>query len=99
MNYDDGYVNNVSVDRTEVSEKAVNNLQQQDDVNFPFHYTYGIIECIEAMEAMLTPEEFRGYLKGCAFKYLWRERQKGNAKKDINKAKWYINKLEQHTNE
>ena len=31
---------------------------KSDMVNEPSHYKTGKIECIEAMEAMLTPEEF-----------------------------------------
>ena len=48
-----------------------------DPVNCTAHHTSGSIECIEAIEAQLTREEYRGYLKGCAAKYVWRERQKG----------------------
>lgn len=38
-----------------------------DNVNHPAHYTDGGIECIDALRATLTPEEFRGYCKGNAF--------------------------------
>jgi hypothetical protein len=37
---------------------------KEDVVNHPSHYTDGGIECIEAIEAALTNEEFRGYCKG-----------------------------------
>jgi hypothetical protein len=33
-----------------------------DNVNHPSHYTDGNIECIEAIEAQLSKEEYRGYL-------------------------------------
>ena len=33
-------------------------------VNNPPHYNRGKVECIEAIEAMLTKEEFIGYLRG-----------------------------------
>ena len=29
-----------------------------DEVNHPVHYTAGTIECIQAIEAALTPEEW-----------------------------------------
>ena len=45
-----------------------------DAVNNPSHYNSGGIECIAAIQAALTPEEFRGYLKGNILKYTWRER-------------------------
>lgn len=63
-----------------------------DPVNHPEHYTKGGIECIDAIEAMLTPEEFEGMLKGNALKYIWRERHKaGN--ESIQKAIWYLTRL------
>ena len=48
-----------------------------DNVRSPPHYTKGAIECIEAIQSALTEEEFRGYCKGNAMKYIWRERHKG----------------------
>jgi len=64
-----------------------------DMVNHPPHYTAGGgIECIEAIEAQQTLEEFRGYLKGCITKYLWRERYKGGIE-SLEKAKWYLERL------
>ena len=35
-----------------------------DLVNKPEHYNQGSIECIDAIEAMLSKEEFIGYLRG-----------------------------------
>jgi hypothetical protein len=63
-----------------------------DPVNHPDHYRQGEIECIDAIEAALTPEEFRGYCKGNALKYIWRERHKGGAE-SLLKAAWYLAKL------
>jgi len=48
-----------------------------DAVNHPEHYNQGDIECIDAIRAALTAEEFRGYCKGNVLKYCWRERYKG----------------------
>ncbi len=61
-------------------------------VNHPPHYTTGGIECIEAIQAQLTPEEFRGYLKGNIAKYVWRESHKGGTE-SLKKATFYLNKL------
>lgn len=61
-----------------------------DNVNQPSHYTQGGIECIEAIKAALTPEEFRGYCKGNIIKYVWRERFK-NGNEDLEKLKKYAN--------
>jgi len=65
---------------------------QVDEVNHPPHYTDGEIECIEAIEASLTPEEFRGYCKGNLMKYNWRERLKGGTK-SLKKGQWYLERL------
>lgn len=63
-----------------------------DVVNHPPHYTAGGVECIDAIKAALTAEEFKGYCKGNALKYIWRERLK-NGSQDLQKAQWYMNKL------
>lgn len=55
----------------------------------PPHYTQGGIECIEAIKAALTPEEFRGFCKGNVMKYVWREQSKGGAM-DLVKAMDYL---------
>lgn len=60
-----------------------------DPVNNPEHYTQGSVECIEAIQAALTEEEFRGYCKGNALKYIWREKHKGG-KESLAKAMWYL---------
>jgi len=65
---------------------------QTDLVNHPPHYTDGGIECIEAIEAALTNEEFRGYCKGNCMKYTWRERHKGGTE-SLKKAQWYLDRL------
>lgn len=65
---------------------------EPDMVNAPPHYRQGGIECIDAIRAALTDEEFRGYCKGNALKYVWRERHKGGAE-SLAKAQWYLSKL------
>ena len=64
----------------------------KDLVNNPPHYNKGDIECIDAIEAMLTQEEFVGYLRGNSLKYRWRFRYK-NGIQDLEKAEWYEKKL------
>jgi hypothetical protein len=66
---------------------------QPDLVNAPPHYRQGKIECIDAIRAALTEEEFRGYCKGNAIKYAWREKHKGGDE-DLKKAAWYLNRIE-----
>ena len=66
--------------------------KEEDNVNHPAHYTEGGVECIEAIEAQLTPEEYRGYLKGNVAKYVWREKYKGGTE-SLEKAQWYLQRL------
>lgn len=66
---------------------------QEDTVNHPSHYKdQGSIECIEAIESQLTPEEYQGYLRGNCVKYLWRWKNKGGVE-DLKKARWYLDRL------
>lgn len=68
-----------------------------DPVNNPQHYTAGDIECIDAIRASMTTEEFAGFLKGNAIKYIWRYRHKGKAVEDLKKAEWYLGRLRRWT--
>lgn len=70
-------------------------LEEEDRVNHPTHYNQSGIECIDAIEAALTPDELRGYYKGNVLKYTWRERYK-NGLEDMRKACWYYNRLVKH---
>ena len=69
-----------------------------DDVNHPTHYKKGSIECIDAIESALTFEQFIGYCKAAAIKYIWRADHKDANIQDLDKAIWYLtrarNKLE-----
>ena len=72
--------------------KNVSN-QIKDNVNNPSHYNSGSVECIDAIEAMLSPEEYVGYLRGNSLKYRWRFRYKGKPVEDLQKANWYEQRL------
>jgi hypothetical protein len=41
----------------------------------------------------MSPDEYRGFLRGNAIKYLCRTGKKDEAVQECNKAIWYINKL------
>lgn len=68
-------------------------ITPSESVNHPAHYNAGGIECIDAIQAALTPEEFAGFCKGNALKYIWRAGKKGDAIQDFKKSSWYISKL------
>ena len=63
-----------------------------DMVNSPPHYTKGGIETIDFIQAKLSPEEYRGYLRGNLLKYASRMGAKGED--DAGKAAWYAKRLE-----
>jgi predicted transcriptional regulator len=67
-------------------------VKTSEAVNSPPHYNSGKVECIDAIESMLTKEEFIGYLRGNILKYQWRYKLKNGAE-DIKKAQWYLNRL------
>lgn len=62
-----------------------------DPIN-PHHYTSGLVECIEAIDASMSPEAFKGFLKGNVIKYMWRYEKKRGAE-DLRKAQWYLSRL------
>lgn len=59
-----------------------------DTIFNPKHYMQGSHECIDEIKAMLSPEEFRGFLKGNVIKYRYRANLK-NGKEDLAKADNY----------
>lgn len=66
----------------------------KEEVNHPDRYggdtTY---ECIKVLEAWLTPEQYKGFLRGNAIKYLCRCGKKDAEVMELEKAKWYIERL------
>ena len=62
-----------------------------DFVNHPPHYQ-GTIECIDAIEASMSAEAFKGALKANVIKYVWRYETKGKLE-SLQKAQWYLNRL------
>lgn len=69
------------------------NADVVDVVNSPPHYTAGGIEAIDAIEAALSDEGFRGALKANVLKYLWRYEKKADPVADLRKARWYLDRL------
>jgi hypothetical protein len=63
-----------------------------DPIHAPSHYTAGGIETIDYLRAKLSPEQFKGYCRGNALKYLSRAELKGGAE-DYRKAAVYLDWL------
>ena len=67
-------------------------MTDHNPVHNPSHYAFGGIECIEAIEASMSAEAFKGFAKGNIIKYVWRYENK-NGLEDLKKAKWYLKTL------
>lgn len=57
------------------------------------HYASKAIQPWEAMQAWMTPDQFIGFLRGNAVKYLARAGSKGDALEDYRKAQHYLARL------
>ena len=71
------------------------NLRDSDGVNSPPHYTRGKQEAIEIIEEAIqdAPDVKSGMLQAQALKYLLRVWLKDNSKQDLEKSRWYLNRL------
>tara|TARA_R100000773_G_scaffold18268_1_gene16545 strand:+ start:3044 stop:3316 length:273 start_codon:yes stop_codon:yes gene_type:complete len=78
-----------------MGNETITLTDNNDMVNHPPHYNQSGVECIDAISAA-TGDNFRYYLQGNIMKYLWRFDYKGKAVEDLNKAKWYLDKLIEH---
>ena len=86
----------------EHSERPIED-PKPDMVNHPSHYTFGKVECIDALESMAEGYNVFGSSKEgpCVFaslawqvvKYIWRAPLKGKMHEDLMKAKFYLERL------
>lgn len=65
---------------------------KEDAVNSPSHYNTSGIECLDAIQAA-TNDGYQYYLQGNIIKYLWRYRYKGKPVEDLQKARFYLDRL------
>ena len=65
---------------------------KNDNVNRPRHYRKGSVECIDAIKSALG-NGYQYYLQGNVMKYLWRFDYKDKPVEDLQKAKWYLDRL------
>lgn len=67
---------------------------EKEEVNHPDRYggdtTY---ECIKVLEAWMPTEQYKGFLRGNAIKYLCRVGKKDETVQELKKSKWYLEKL------
>jgi len=79
--------------------EAITKPTETDAVNSPEHYNMLDIEAINLIEMSMTKEEFLGYLKGNVLKYIIRYKHKRKPGEDLDKGKWYLDKLRDKINE
>jgi len=72
-------------------------IERADDIQVSgTHYKDMAVQPWSVMQAVLTPEEFRGFLKGNIIKYAMRQGRKDGSD-DAGKALHYKHKLEEMT--
>lgn len=67
---------------------------QKEAVNHPLHYGGDTpYECIKVLKEWLSEDEYRGFCRGNALKYLCRVGKKDEAVQELKKARFYLDKL------
>ncbi len=75
-------------------EQVQRNKKTKEMVNHPKHYGGDTpFECIKVLKVWLSPDEYRGFLRGNAIKYLCRVGKKDNEVQELKKVSWYVQKL------
>ena len=100
---------NMDTGRTSITEDS--SIVQMDAVlkidqhliKNPSHYKIKLkgerdIEVVEIIEAVLTEEEFKGFVKGNAIKYILRAGKKGKEHQDLMKAREVLGWLGEEEN-
>ena len=88
--------NHIYDDDNEPNDHPLYGDYKYDSVHRPEHYNTGSLECIDAIKGMLNHDEYIGYLRGNALKYMWRFRYKKSPIEDLRKARWYEERLITH---
>lgn len=84
-----GYPAGMEIAELKMTDKLEKNSLYGKQDTESRRYTHGPIECIDAIKAALSPEEWRGFVKGNVLKYVWREAYKGGDC-DLRKAADYL---------
>lgn len=75
-------------------KKIIDKEKDKSVISHPERYggdtTY---ECIKVLEAWMPKEQYKGFLRGNAIKYLCRVGKKDETVQELKKAKWYLGKL------
>jgi hypothetical protein len=86
-----------TVTALDITQKMTKDLEhlvaEFDPVNKPAHYNMGGIECIDYIKQVLGLDGFISYCHGNMIKYQHRYRFKTKPLEDMQKAEWYLNKM------
>lgn len=68
---------------------------KKEEVNHPSRYggEDNPYECIKVLKAWMSPDEYKGFLKGNALKYICRVGKKDDSRQELEKAEWYLKEL------
>ena len=64
-----------------------------DNVNHPSHYKAYSLENLETIKGSMSSQEYFGFLKGNTLKYLYRYQLKNKAVEDLEKAEFYLKRI------
>ncbi len=69
--------------------------KKNDQVNHPAHYTKGKFETIDVIEDIVQhySDPVEAFLVGQVLRYIARAPLKGTQKVDLEKGKWYLDRL------
>jgi len=70
-------------------------MSKSKDWRNPAHYQKKDFEAIDIIQAVLTPEQFAGYMIGNQLKYLLRINDKDTPEMNHGKVNWYNSFLEE----
>lgn len=69
--------------------------KEHDEINKPSHYNHGKYETIDVIVDTLGEFDAINYCHGNVLKYVIRMWHKGTPEKDVRKAIWYLNKMDE----
>lgn len=75
---------------SDIHKEQLQRLGKKETVNHPSHYNQGEIEVIDYIEDLGIGEDF---CIGNAIKYISRYKHKHDPIEDLQKAKWYIDRV------
>jgi hypothetical protein len=93
-----GSIDDATASDWNAASKPTTETKTFNQVERPAHYNQDDgIECIDAIQAQLSHEEFIGYIRGTIAKYNWRMMHKHpDPTVDVGKIRWFISYLEQY---